>query len=172
MCRGQQSSGGGWAGWYPSPPREAEEVQTSHPSASFPLCFCGPSCPLPTVPSPTSDPTSSPVRFSFLSWDPMQAAEAAVSSFHHLFSSSLLFHHLHGTLCQIPSGWCSQFPTGDKVRNGTNCRTHFSLVDDTPKQGCEWYWCYSRFVLVYLRSKFDMSEPPIELCIEILRITL
>lgn len=45
-------------------------------------------------------------------------------------------------------------------------------LGDTPKQGCKWYWCYSRFVLMYLRSKFDMNEPPIELCREILRIIL
>lgn len=84
--------------------------------------------PILLPPPPTSDPVSSPVRFSLLYWDPMQTAEAPASSAHHLFPSPLFFHHLHSSLCQIPSGWCSWFPAGDRVRNGTSCRTHFSLA--------------------------------------------
>lgn len=129
---------------------KAEEMETSHPSASFLPSLCGPASPCPTPPL-TRDPVSSPRRLSSFTLGPHTNSRGCyIPAAHGPLSSSLFFHYFH-------TAWCHGAGT-----------SHWHNI--APKQGHDFYWSYSRFALVHLRSKFDIGKPPSELCIEVLRI--
>ena len=133
---------------------KAEEM---HPSASFPLSLCGPACPCPTTHQwPCVQPrqillthSGAPHRQQGL-LNP--CSPQPLLQFSVLPSSSQCF-------VADPFRMVQPVPCRKKRQELVLAATRTSHWHGvTPKQGCGVYWCYSGFVLVHLRLKFERTS--------------
>lgn len=103
---------------------EAEEIQSSHSSASFMPSLHGPACPCPTPPltrDPVSSPKHSPHTEAPHKWQGLLHPSSPQPLLQFSVLSSLSHHFVL---------WCRQFPVGEKARIRASHHTHVSL---------EWY---------------------------------